>query len=98
MPAVLCHRIRFKSNVIHKETVKLMKASVCKGIFAGIESVSKESLAGQNKAEINSVGQYVLQARTLIDCRINVIGAIMFGFDEDTKESLISDTLEFQTS
>ncbi len=78
----------------NKETVKLMKASGCKGIFAGIESVSKESLAGQNKAEINSVDQYVLQARTLIDSGINVIGAMMFGFDEDTKESLFNDTLE----
>ena len=78
----------------NKETVKLMKASGCKGIFVGIESVSKESLAAQNKVEINTVDQYVRQARTLLDHGINVIGALMFGFDEDTLKSLFSDTLE----
>jgi radical SAM superfamily enzyme YgiQ (UPF0313 family) len=76
------------------ETVKLMKASGCKGIFAGIESISRESLAGQNKAEINSVDKYIHQARTLIDNGINVVGAMMFGFDEDTRQSLFIDTPE----
>ena len=76
----------------NQETVKLMKASGCKGIFVGIESVSKESLAGQHKAEINSVDRYVQQARTLIDNGINVIGALMFGFEEDTRTSLFRDT------
>ena len=74
------------------ETVKLMKASGCKGIFVGIESVSEESLAGQHKAEINNVDRYVQQARILIDHGINVIGALMFGFEEDTQASLFKET------
>jgi len=74
------------------ETVKLMKASGCKGIFVGIESVSQESLAAQGKADINVVDQYVRQTRILLENGINVIGAMMFGFDQDTPKSLFQDT------
>lgn len=76
----------------NRETVRLMKASGCKGIFVGIESVSEKSLASQRKAEINSVDRYVRQARTLRKNGINVVGALMFGFDEDTRQSLFDET------
>jgi radical SAM superfamily enzyme YgiQ (UPF0313 family) len=76
----------------HEETVKLMKKSGCKGIFVGIESISEETLRRQNKDTINRVGHYVQQSRTLLKNGINIVGAIMFGFDEDTKESLFIDT------
>jgi len=78
----------------NEETVKLMKASGCKGIFVGIESVSRDSLKGQNKETVNRVDNYIRQTQTLLKHGINVIGAMMFGFEQDTKESLFNDTLE----
>jgi radical SAM superfamily enzyme YgiQ (UPF0313 family) len=74
------------------ETVKLMKASGCMGIFVGIESVSGDALKAQNKATINQVSSYIKQARTLLKNGINLIGAVMYGFDEDTEESLFYNT------
>jgi radical SAM superfamily enzyme YgiQ (UPF0313 family) len=74
------------------ETVKLMKASGCMGIFVGIESVSGDTLKAQKKAAINQVSNYIKQARTLLKNGINVIGAVMYGFDEDTEESLFCNT------
>ena len=76
-----------------EETVKLMKASGCKGIFVGLESVSEETLKAQNKETVNIVGHYARQSRILLKHGINIVGAIMFGFDTDTKESLFNDTL-----
>ncbi len=78
----------------NEDTVKLMKASGCKTIFVGIESVSRDSLKAQNKATVNRVESYIRQTRTLLKHGINIIGAIMFGFDQDTKESLFNDTLK----
>ena len=78
----------------NEETVKLMKASGCKGIFVGIESVSRDSLKGQNKETVNLVENYIRQTRTLLKHGINIVGAMMFGFEQDTKESLFNDTLE----
>jgi radical SAM superfamily enzyme YgiQ (UPF0313 family) len=78
----------------NEETVKLMKASGCKGIFAGIESVSPETIKSQNKEDINTVENYIRQTRTLLKHGISVSGAIMFGFDSDIKQSLFRDTLE----
>jgi radical SAM superfamily enzyme YgiQ (UPF0313 family) len=78
----------------NEETVKLMKASGCKGIFVGIESVSRDSLKGQNKETVNRVDNYIRQTRVLLKHGINIVGAMMFGFEEDTKESLFKNTLE----
>jgi radical SAM superfamily enzyme YgiQ (UPF0313 family) len=78
----------------NEETVKLMKASGCKGIFVGIESVSRDSLRGQNKESVNRIENYIRQTRTLLKHGINIVGAMMFGFEEDTKESLFTDTIK----
>ncbi len=78
----------------NEETVKLMKASGCKGVFVGIESVSRDSLKGQNKETVNRVDNYIRQTRVLLKHGINIVGAMMFGFEEDTKESLFKNTLE----
>jgi radical SAM superfamily enzyme YgiQ (UPF0313 family) len=78
----------------NEETVKLMKASGCKGIFVGIESVSEETLRTQNKEAVNIVNNYIRQCRTIIKHGMVVVGAIMFGFDTDTKEILFDKTLE----
>jgi len=76
-----------------KETVKLMKASGCKGIFVGLESVSKQVIMAQNKEMVNIVENYKRQLKTLLDNGICVVGAIMFGFDEDTEDTLFRHTL-----
>jgi radical SAM superfamily enzyme YgiQ (UPF0313 family) len=76
----------------NKETVKLMKHSGCKGIFVGIESICEKTLKNQNKDKVNTVDHYVRQSRALLENGVAIVGAIMFGFDEDTKESLFVDT------
>lgn len=81
------------STVDNKETVKLMEASGCRGIFVGIESISKETLKAQNKDAINFVDKYARQSKTLLKHGIFYVGAFMFGFDQDTKQSLFDDML-----
>ena len=78
----------------NEETVKLMKASGCKGILAGIESFSEKTLKAQNKATVNVVSHYVRQTKTLLKNGISCIGTLMYGFDEDTKEMLFDDTVK----
>ncbi len=78
-----------------EETVKLMKASGCKGIFVGMESVSEQTLGALKKNTINTVDNYVRQSRVIIRHGINIVAAVMFGFDEDTKESLFERTPKY---
>ena len=77
----------------NEETVNLMKASGCKGIFVGLESVSKQVIMAQNKDMVNIVEKYKRQLKTLLDNGICVVGAMMFGFDEDTEDTLFRHTL-----
>ena len=76
----------------NEETVRLMKASGCKGVFVGLESVSEKTLRAQNKETVNRVGDYMRQSRLLRKHGINIVGAIMYGFDEDTEETLFRNT------
>ena len=76
----------------NEETVKLMKASGCKGILVGLESASEETLRAQNKDTVNLIARYEEQAKVLHKHGVNFIGTFMYGFDEDTKESLFVDT------
>lgn len=76
------------------ETVKLMRASGCRGLLVGLESISKQTLQAQNKGSVNVVDNYVRQAHTLLDHGINFIGTLMFGFDQDTSKSLFEHTPE----
>jgi radical SAM superfamily enzyme YgiQ (UPF0313 family) len=78
----------------NEETVRLMKASGCKVIFAGLESVSEETLRAQNKETINRVHRYRKQSETLLKHGIFTVGAIMFGFDQDTEDLLFHRTLK----
>jgi radical SAM superfamily enzyme YgiQ (UPF0313 family) len=75
-----------------EEAVKLMKASGCKGVFVGLESVSENTIKAQNKAKVNLVDRYVQNSKVLLKHGIIIVGAIMYGFDEDTQESLFVDT------
>ena len=76
----------------NEETVRLMKASGCKGILVGLESVSEEILKAQKKDTVNLVDQYERQTRVFLKHGINLIGAFMYGFDEDTEEVLFEET------
>jgi len=76
----------------NEETVKLMKASGCKGVLIGLESASEETLRAQNKDTVNLIARYEQQAKVLHKHGINFIGTFMYGFDEDTKESLFIKT------
>ena len=78
----------------NEESVKLMKASGCKGVFVGLESISAETLKGQRKEEVNRIENYIRQSRTLLKHGLVIVGAIMFGFDTDTKKILFNDTLK----
>ena len=77
------------------ETVKLMKASGCRGIFVGLESINREIIEAQRKDKINIINHYKRQCRNLLQHRLCIVGAIMFGFDEDRRESTFDATLEF---
>jgi radical SAM superfamily enzyme YgiQ (UPF0313 family) len=79
----------------NKETVKLMKASGCRGIFVGLESINREIIQTQRKEKINVIDNYKRQCRTLLKHRLCIVGAVMFGFDEDRRNSTFDATLEF---
>lgn len=78
----------------NEETVKLMKASGCRGVLVGLESISKDVLKEQKKDIINLVDQYEQRSKILLKHGIFYLGALMFGFDQDTPESLFIDTLK----
>ena len=75
------------------ETVKLMKAAGCKGIFVGLESISQKVVKAQKKGLVNTIENYKRQLKTLIKNDICVVAAIMFGFDDDTYDGLFKETL-----
>jgi len=77
-----------------EETVRLMRASGCKGIFIGLESISERIIKAQKKEIVNKVAQYKKQSRTLLKHGINIVAAIMLGFEEDTEDTLFKDTFE----
>ena len=79
----------------NKETLKLMKASGCKAIFVGLESVSEASLKAQNKNQVNNPNDYTRLAKNITNESIILCAATMYGFDEDTPKSLFEDTLKF---
>jgi len=76
------------------ETLKLMKAAGCRGVFVGLESISDTIIAKQNKEMVNAVKNYRRQCRSFLKHGLVVVGAIMLGFDEDTEETLFGDTLK----
>lgn len=71
----------------------LMKRSGCIGMFVGIESVSKESLATAGK-NFNDVDEYPDQIKKWHDHGIMLNAGMVVGFDTD-KESVFSDIYEF---
>jgi radical SAM superfamily enzyme YgiQ (UPF0313 family) len=70
-----------------EELLQLMKESGCIGVFFGIESFGKDSLADANKKQ-NRIGNYKKAVGALHKKGIAVMAGFISGFDHDTKESI----------
>ena len=71
----------------HRELFDLMVRSGCKRMFVGFESISQRNLKGMGKG-FNQVAQYRDLIRLFKQAGIWIQASIIFGFDEDTPESL----------
>ncbi len=69
------------------ELLDLMRESGCIGVFFGIESFEKESLADAGKRQ-NKVAEYRRRIKALHDRGICVMAGFISGFDGDTPESI----------
>src|SRR5437879_13040385 len=69
------------------ELVDLIRDLGCIGVFFGIESFGKESLADAHKQQ-NKVEEYRQRIKVLHDRGICVMAGFMAGFDGDTPESI----------
>jgi radical SAM superfamily enzyme YgiQ (UPF0313 family) len=75
------------------ELLELMAKSGCKGVLVGFESLSEESLKRVRKGH-NNPEQYKEVVKKLHDQGIVVLGAFVFGLDDDDS-SVFERTLEF---
>lgn len=67
--------------------LQLMKESGCIGVFFGIESFGKDSLADANKKQ-NKIEHYKKAVAAVHQKGIAVMAGFISGFDHDTKESI----------
>jgi radical SAM superfamily enzyme YgiQ (UPF0313 family) len=67
------------------EMLQLMKASGCRAVFVGLESLSQESLTEAAKG-FNRAGDYRAAVERFHAHGIGVIGAFVVGFDHDSPE------------
>ena len=65
------------------ELLDLAQRSGCRGILAGIETISEDSLASVGKAGLNRVGAYRRLLHAYRKARIDVDASMTFGFDGD---------------
>lgn len=70
-----------------EELLQLMKESGCIGVFFGIESFGKESLADANKKQ-NKIDHYKKAISAVHKKGIAVMAGFISGFDHDTRESI----------
>ena len=70
-----------------EKLLQLAVDSGCISLFVGIESIDQETLNLANKS-FNKVKNYETHIRKITKAGINLIGAFMFGFDQDNKETL----------
>lgn len=63
--------------------LRLAARSGCLSLFVGIESVDQETLNAAHKS-FNKVAHYEESIRRVHAAGINVVGAFIFGFDQDT--------------
>lgn len=77
----------------NRETLKLLAASGCKGLFIGFESVNPRSLAGCGKRQ-NHPERYLETVRMLRDHGISIWASFVLGLDDDGPD-VFERTLEF---
>ncbi|MBE7173223.1 MAG: B12-binding domain-containing radical SAM protein [Williamsia sp.] len=70
-----------------EDLLQLMKESGCIGVFFGIESFGKDSLADANKKQ-NKIENYKKAVSAVHKKGIAVMAGFIAGFDHDTKESI----------
>jgi len=70
-----------------EKLLQLMKESGCIGVFLGIESFGKDSLADANKKQ-NKIEQYRKAVQNIRSKGIAVMAGFIAGFDHDTTESI----------
>lgn len=83
------------SFVKETEMMRLAVESGCKGLFFGLESVSKSQLNALRKS-IKSIEGVEEAIRKVRDMGIHFHASMIFGFDTDTKD-VFPETLEFLT-
>ncbi len=69
-----------------EKLLKLASRSGCMSLFVGIESIDQETLNAAHKS-FNKVKNYEENIRKMHRAGINVVGAFIFGFDQDTPAS-----------
>lgn len=82
----------FRCQYADRETVELMKASGCEGVYLGIESGSDHILKIMNKA--SKVEQYFRGVRLLKEYGILTYGSFIIGFPGETHET-VQETIQF---
>jgi len=82
----------FRCQFADRETVELMKAAGCEGVFLGIESGSDRMLKNMNKAA--SVDQYLNGIKLLDEYGILTFGSFIIGFPGETAET-VRETVTF---
>ncbi len=82
----------FRCQFADRETVELMKASGCEGVFLGIESGSEKILKNMNKAA--AVDQYLKGIALLKEFDILTYGSFIIGFPGET-EKTVEETVKF---
>jgi radical SAM superfamily enzyme YgiQ (UPF0313 family) len=66
-----------------KSLLKLAARSGCVGLFVGIESLDQDTLNAAHK-QFNRVGKYKEHLATMRRTGLTIVGAFMFGFEQDT--------------
>ncbi|MCE9624080.1 MAG: B12-binding domain-containing radical SAM protein [Deltaproteobacteria bacterium] len=69
-----------------EKLLKLAARAGCMSLFVGIESIDQKTLDSAHKS-FNMVKNYEENIRKMHRAGINVVGAFIFGFDQDTAES-----------
>lgn len=82
----------FRCQFADRETLELMKASGCEGVFLGIESGSDRVLKNMNKAA--TVDQYLKGIALLKEYGILTYGSFIIGFPGETDET-VRETVKF---
>jgi anaerobic magnesium-protoporphyrin IX monomethyl ester cyclase len=82
----------FRCQYADPETVQLMKASGCEGVFLGLESGNDSILENMNKN--TRISQYLKGIELLKNQGITTFGNFILGFPGETQET-VQDTVDF---